>query len=337
MINRLLIVGVGSIGMRHLRLGRSLLPDADIRVLRREASANTPAHADGCFTRIEQAVDFSPQLSVIATPAPFHMQAAISLAKAGSHLLIEKPLASSLPELSPFIALLREKRPVVLTGYNLRFLPSLQKFREMFEAGVVGNALSVRCEVGQYLPSWRPDADYRVGVSARRALGGGVLLELSHELDYLQWIFGDASWVRATLRKQSDLEIDVEDSAHMIIGFAPKNGASEVVGSASLDFLRHDTTRQCTVIGENGSLRWNGITGTVELLGAGGNAWTEMYRHDAPRDFSYEAEWLHLLECIEKGQPPLVSFEDGERVLRLIDAARRSDRASGAQVNLEQS
>ena len=79
----------------------------------------------------------------------------------------------------------------------------------------------LRCEIGQYLPLWRPGSDYRLGVSANRALGGGVLLELSHELDYLRWIFGDVDWVQASLERQSALEIDVEDTAHLLLSFMP--------------------------------------------------------------------------------------------------------------------
>ena len=83
-----------------------------------------------------------------------------------------------------------------MTAYNLRFLPSLQAYRERIQFGVIGKVLSVRCEIGQYLPSWRPGSDYRQAVSASRALGGGALLELSHEIDYLRWIFGEVAWVQ---------------------------------------------------------------------------------------------------------------------------------------------
>jgi predicted dehydrogenase len=332
LINRVLIVGLGSMGMRHLRIARTLLPMADIRVLGREPSPVALNFAKGYFSSIDDAVDFRPQLSVIANPSPFHMQVAVPLASIGSHLLIEKPLAARLRELDLFLPMLKEKSPVVMTGYNLRFLPSLVKFREILDEGVVGKALSVRCEVGQYLPSWRPDADYRSGVSARKDLGGGALLELSHELDYLQWIFGSAIWVRATLRKQSDLEIDVEDTAHLTLGFRQKEELPELVATVSLDFVRRDTTRQCTVIGSEGSLRWNGISGVVEVICAGENAWTEVYRHQPERDFTYVAEWKHMLKCIEDKRPAKVSFDDGLKVLCLIDAAVRSDSAAGLQV-----
>lgn len=322
--NRVLIVGIGSIGKRHLRLARELLPNADIRVLRHRECDSLPEHANGCFSKLEEAIEFAPQLAVIASPASFHVDVAQSLARVGAHLLVEKPLSASLEGVSQLIDICSKQNTVLMTGYNLRFLSSLQRFRDMLNERVLGKVLSVRCEIGQYLPSWRPDTDYRQGVSARRELGGGALLELSHELDYLRWIFGDVKWVRATLSRQSSLEIDVEDTAHLILGFTSGADGHQLIASVNLDFIRHDTTRICTAICEKGSLRWNGLTGVVEQFEAGAKEWRELFRHQHQRDDSYLAEWHHFLDCINAKTVPLISGEDGLKVLQIIDAARQA-------------
>ena len=184
--------------------------------------------------------------------------------------------------------------------------------------------LSVRAEVGQFLPSWRPGSDYRETVSAKAALGGGVLLELSHEIDYLRWLFGEIEWVSAIQRKQSGLEIDVEDTAHLILGFAHEPAAEPVIAALSMDFIRHDTTRTCTVIGETGSLRWNVLTGTVEILEQGGSSWKTLFADASQRDDSYLAEWRHFLACTTDGGSPIVTGHDGLAVLRVVEAARHS-------------
>ena len=321
-VNRVLIVGLGSIGKRHLRLARELLPAADIRVLRHQECLSIPEHANGCFSSLEQALDFAPQLAVIASPSTFHMSVALPLAQAGVHLLVEKPLSASLDGVQQLLDACCEHGAVLLTGYNLRFLPSLQRFRDLLNENVIGRVISVRCEIGQYLPSWRPDSDYRQGVSARRELGGGALLELSHELDYLRWIFGEVDWVKATLSQQSNLEIDVEDTAHLILGFAPKANGLQLLASVNMDFIRHDTTRLCAAIGESGSLRWNGLTGVVEQFEAGAKEWCELFRHQHQRDDSYLAEWQNFLGCIKEHKAPLITGEDGLKVLQIIDAAR---------------
>lgn len=322
LINRILIVGLGSIGKRHLRLARELCPDADIRVLRHQECVSVPEYSNGCFFDLKQAIDFAPQIAVISSPATFHMETALPLARAGAHLLIEKPLSASLDGVTQLIEVSREQGIALLTGYNLRFLPSLQRFRDLIKEKVLGRVLSVRCEIGQFLPSWRPEMDYRLSVSARQELGGGVLLELSHELDYLRWIFGEVDWVKATLSRQSGLEIDVEDTAHLILGFEPTIDGHQLVGSVNMDFIRHDTTRFCTAVGEKGSLRWDGLTGVIEQFDMGEKEWREIFRHQHQRDDSYMAEWQHFLECITEQKEPLITGQDGLQVLRLIAAAR---------------
>lgn len=328
-IKRVLVVGLGSIGRRHLRLARELLPHADIRVLRHQECDSIPEYADGCFSRLEQALDFAPQIAVIASPATFHVDMARSLARTGVHLLIEKPLAASLEGIPPLLESCRAQGLVLLTGYNLRFLPSLQRFRSELKENRIGRVLSVRCEIGQYLPSWRPDADYRLGVSARRELGGGALLELSHELDYLRWIFGEVDWVKATLTRQSGLEIDVEDTVHLILGFVPEEDGRRLIGTLNMDFVRHDAVRLCVAIGEDGSLRWNGLTGVVEHLEAGSKEWREIFRHPHQRDESYRAEWQNFLTCVMERRSPLASGEDGLRVMQIIEATRQASESGG--------
>lgn len=333
-VSRVLVVGLGSIGKLHLRLAREFLPHAEIRVLRREEGALPPEQANGCFSRMDQAIAFRPQIAVIANPAPFHLSAAQSLADAGVHLMVEKPLSIAAEGVQRLIESCRSRGLVLLTGYNLRFLPSLQRFRDLLKQNVIGKVLSVRCEIGQYLPSWRPDVDYRHGVSARHDLGGGALLELSHELDYLRWIFGEVDWVKACLTRQSGLEIDVEDTAHLIVGFEPKADNHRLIGTVSMDLIRQDTTRLCTSIGELGSLRWNGLTGAVELFEAGARDWHELFRYQHQREDSYRAEWENFLACIDKKSVPLVSGEDGFKVMQVIDAARQASE-TGCQVQLE--
>ena len=95
-------------------------------------------------------------------------------------------------------------------AYNLRYLPSAKKVKHIISERVLGRLTNVHIECGQYLPDWRPGTDYRLGVSAQKKLGGGALLELSHELDYLLWIFGSIRSVVAKLETTGTLDIDVD-------------------------------------------------------------------------------------------------------------------------------
>jgi predicted dehydrogenase len=332
MSQRLLIVGLGSIGKRHLQIARASLPDADIRILRHQSASDAPPEANGCFSRLDDALAFRPDMAILANPASFHVGIALPLARQGCHLLIEKPLATSAASVAPLLAAALAQGIVLQVGYNLRFLASLADFRQRIAAGEIGQVLSVRCEIGQYLPSWRPDSDYRQGVSARAELGGGVLLELSHELDYLRWVFGDFRWVNAWLGKLSNLEVDVEDTAHLTLGLGPD--AQGPVAALNMDFIRRDTTRSCHAIGEQGSLRWLATAGTVDYLGAGGTQWENRLTQTPQRNESYLAQWQHFLACIGAGKPPLTGGKDGLAVLEAIEAARRSAAQHGQRVDI---
>ena len=333
-VERVLIVGLGSIGQRHLRLAREMLPGALIMVLRHRPSEEIPEFADACCSSIDDALAFVPNIAVIASPSAMHAAMALPLAEAGVHLLIEKPLDASAEAAVPLVRSVADRGVACLIGYNLRFLPSLGAFREFVHSGRIGRVLSVRCDIGQYLPSWRPGNDYRAGVSASRELGGGAVLELSHEIDYLRWIFGEIAWVKAALSRQSDLEIDVEDTAHLILGFVPEENRQPLLGTLTMDFIRHDTTRTCIAIGESGSLRWNALTGTVDCFDAGSSGWTPLVSSPHQRDDSYRAEWAHFLACVRREVAPLISAEDGWRTLYVADAARRAS-AEGRTVSVD--
>jgi predicted dehydrogenase len=336
MADRVLIVGLGSIGKRHARVVKQLRPEWETIALRRQAEGELPEGVDHCVTSLDEALQFKPRIAVIANPASHHVATAIPLAEAGVQLLVEKPISNMAGDVPALLDACRRHRVILMTAYNMRFLPSLQRFRQLVQEGRVGRVLSVRAEVGQYLPSWRPGSDYRSNVSAQAALGGGVLLELSHEIDYLRWIFGEIDTVNASLLRQSALEIDVEDTAHLMLGFRGEAGHTPLVASLDIDFIRHDTARSCIAIGDAGSLRWNALEGKVEFYAPGGTSWQVLETLPTQRDDSYLAEWRHFLDCVESGAQPMIGGEDGLAVLRVIEAARISS-ATGAKVEVPQS
>ena len=335
-ICRILVVGKGSMGLRHINLSRRFFPNDEIKTLNDRGLSSHMELTDGYFETIEQSQKFAPQIAIIANPATFHYQVAKKLAESGTHLLIEKPISTSTEHLIELISICKEKNLILMTGYNLRFSPSLMYFNELIKKKTVGQILSVRCEVGQYLPDWRPNKDYRKTVSANFHLGGGVLLELSHEIDYLRWIFGEIDWVRATLSKQSSLEIDVEDSAHLIFGFKPNYDGHQIIANLNLDFIRHDRTRACTAIGETGTLRWNGVTNTVDVYDQKTRNWAEVYNMKIDNDETFVSEWKNFIDSVNSRRDPFVTGVDGLRVLEVVEAARESA-PTGNQMNITRS
>ena len=314
------------------------MPQMQIRVLKHKKVAQPSEFSEYFINTMEEALRFHPHAALIANPATFHLEAAQKLAEAGIHLLIEKPISTSTVGIEELIQTCKKNKVVLMTGYNLRFSSSLIHFRELVNKKIVGKVLSVRCEVGQYLPDWRPNEDYRLTVSANNRLGGGVLLELSHEIDYLRWIFGEVDWVRATLSRQSALEIDVEDTAHLILGFEPNSEGNQLIASLNLDFIRRDRARSCTLIGETGTLRWDGLNGTVNIYRENSENWEVLFTHSPDADETLLAEWENFLESINKNKivEPLVTGGDGLRVMEIIQAARNST-LTGSQVMVNKS
>jgi len=330
MIGRALVVALGSIGKRHLRLLREALPNTDIRVLRNSGCAGDAiVGADGCFASLDEVLDFSPEIAIVANPAPYHISVSLPLARSGVHLLIEKPLSNTVEGIDELIGVCDSNNKVLQIGYNLRFLKSLQCFRDVIHTGSIGEVLSVRCEIGQYLPTWRPGTDYRKGVSARSDLGGGALLELSHELDMLRWVFGDVSWISSWMGHLSTLEIDVEDCVMLQLGL--QSGA---VAQVSMDLLRHDTTRICTAIGSKGSIRWDAISGTVSQFNVKKNIWQDLFSEETDRDYSYREQIRLFLSAIDGNQKvhDVADGNDGLAVMKLVESISASSIENGRRV-----
>jgi predicted dehydrogenase len=320
---RALIAGYGSIGRRHLANLRRLFPFARIALLRSGAggqSASPPAGADEVFYDLEQAAAYGPDVALVCNPSSHHLPVARRLLASGAHLFVEKPLADDLEGVEELLGQCAAAGRTLMVGYNLVFLPSLEFVKDFLSQGRVGRVLSVRAEVGQYLPDWRPGSDYRAGASARRELGGGALLELSHELHYLHWLFGDVERVQAAVIRSGELEIDVEDLVEMLLHFQ-----GGVLASVHLDFLQRTYARSCKIIGSTGTLVWEASEQRVRFHSPGDRQGQILFEdREADRNDTYIRELEHFLDCVAGRTHPRVDGAAGRSVLRVIAAARRS-------------
>ena len=319
MINNIGIVGLGSIGCRHLRLARELRSDLNIVAVRsRKGKKNEEEKlVDSVVYSLEDAIDCGIEAAIIATPAVYHVQQAIELMEKGIHVLIEKPLSHSLDNVNKLLRIAKTSKLVGLVGYCLRYDPGALKFNELLNNNKIGQILHVQIDCGSYLPDWRKGMDYRESVSAKAELGGGVLLELSHELDYIRWFFGEMKSVYAKIQNSGTLDINVEDSVDMIF--------ESVLGfpvSVHLDFNSRNTRRKCIARCANGDLTWDAISNKVIWIPANGSEELETYKND--RDYIYREQLKHFFDCIENKKLPSVSIHDGVAVLHMIDSIKKS-------------
>jgi predicted dehydrogenase len=317
---RYLIIGLGVIARRHVENIRAIDPDAHIIAWRRAQASPTGENIDGVVTTLAAAVATSPEMALITNPAPYHIESGLTLAQHGVHLFIEKPISDRLEGIDQLIGLCQEKNLTLMVGYNFRFYQPFRVIRQALLDGMIGKPYSIRAQVGQYLTDWRPSVDYRESVSAQRSLGGGVVLELSHELDYVRWLMGEVDTVSAHLSQVSDLEIDVEDIAEITLGFH-----SGAVGNIHMNMVQAPVSRSCRIIGSEGTISWDQNSHQVLAFLAGDEAWRDISpAQPIDRNDSYMAEIQHFIECVNEGCNPDIDGGNGRRILEIALAAKRS-------------
>ncbi|MBO6948123.1 MAG: Gfo/Idh/MocA family oxidoreductase [Rhodospirillales bacterium] len=292
-----LVVGYGSIGMRHARVLAGLGAETAV-VSRREVD-----HPQ-VFGSIADALSgFQPDYVVIASRTSEHGTDLAALAEAGfiGRVLVEKPLFDTDVEVP------ENRFERIRVAYNMRFYAALLRFRELLQGRRV---YSVTAYTGSYLPSWRPHMDYRETSSARKTHGGGVLRELSHEIDYLLWMFGAWRRVAAIGGQFADLEIDTDDSFTLLFETAHVPAVT-----LQINYLDRTTRRDVLALTDAGSLRLDLIAGTVQLADGGIETFT------AERDDSYIAEHTAMMN---DDDDVICSLDEGIDVMHLILGAERA-------------
>jgi len=259
---KFLISGLGSIGRRHLRNLRALGQE-DI-ILYRTHQATLPDVELGdlpTFTELSLAFAEKPDGVIIANPTALHLEVATAAAKAGAALLIEKPISDSLAGLGELQSALKLSDKPAMVGFHFRFHPVLNRVKTLLESGQLGKPLSARAHWGEYLPGWHPWEDYRRSYAARADLGGGVVNTLSHPLDYLRWLLGEVKSVSAWTGKLSELELDVEDNADILLRFAAGEAAR-----VHLDYYQRPPSHTLEITCEGGRICWDNASGEASVF-----------------------------------------------------------------------
>ncbi|MBU5615224.1 Gfo/Idh/MocA family protein [Geomonas azotofigens] len=291
-----LIVGYGSIGSRHARILAEL--GCDVSVI----SSRLIADYRRFSTIFESISGFDPDYVVVANETAKHHLALCELAEAGfvGKVLVEKPLFHEQKQMP------QHRFANVYVAYNLRFHPLLQKLRLLLEGETV---ISVQAYVGQYLPGWRPDRDYRDGYSASGSAGGGVLRDLSHELDYLNWLLGGWQQLTALGGHYSELEIDSDDVFAVML-----TTARCPVVTVQLNYLDRLTRREMVINTRQHTIGIDFIKGELVVDDV-------RQQFSAERDHTYRE--MHR-SVLEGPTDFLCTLEEGLDVVRMVTAAERA-------------
>jgi len=318
---KILVIGCGSIGERHIRNLKNIGLD-DISVFdpntERLKYIEQRYHTKS-FDTLPHALGIGPEVSFICTPPNSHVTIALAAARTNSHLFIEKPLSHNLEATDLLEYEIKSRNLKAMIGYNLRFYQGLHRVKDLLEKDSIGKTLWVRAEVGQYLPDWRPWQDYRKSYTAKENMGGGIILDASHEIDLLYWLFGDIRKVFCGADKLTKLEIDVEDTAEILLWF--KNGIS---GNCHLDMIQRGYSRTLKVVGEEGTIILDIGNNTLRIYSSQNNRWGEEIITEN-RNEMYLKGIKHFIECIENDSEPFVGLKDAKRVLEIVLACKKSN------------
>jgi predicted dehydrogenase len=255
-------------------------------------------------------------VALVCSPTALHGEQLEQLAGRARAFFIEKPLAHDRDALATIRNAFREPAVPTMIGCNYRFERGLVHVKALLDGGAIGKPLTARAEFGQWLPSWRPKADYREGYAARRATGGGVILDRIHELDYVTWLLGTPTEVKAMSGKLSTLEIETEDTADILLRFA-----AGTIASVHVDYLRREYLCRLDITGERGSIEWRFRPTSVRVLRETGGWQTELEETEPDVNAMYVAELRYFLDTLARGQKPMNDLAEAGRTLEVALAA----------------
>ena len=293
-VHNAVVVGYGSIGQRHTRLLESL-GISTVVISRRSISGKKS------YLTIEEAIIYEkPGYIVVANETYLHEETLTRIKSTGydEKILVEKPLFSSGNEK-------RFEFSFLYVGYNLRFHPIIKKLYELLKGEKV---ISVNAYVGQYLPTWRPNTDYSKGYSADVTKGGGVIRDLSHELDYLQFLFGKWAEMTANGGKISDLSIQSDD--YYSILYQTNSGINI---SVEMNYLDRIIQRELTIQTNEHTYKADFIKQTLQID-------DEIIQVKVERDETYLNQHIAVLN---NQTEMLCDLQSGLDIVRMIEIAEQ--------------
>jgi len=319
------IIGTGSIGRRHLRNCLNLQNECGLKEIigfdlnpdRREQAQNEnpTAHIVDTLEKAIKGVD----AIFICVPTSLHTTIIDEISKLGSfHLFIEKPLAEKLAGCENYVFSHERLGKIIHVGYMLQHHPVLLRAKELISSGKVGRPLSVRAEAGFFLPNWHPWEKYQDFYMSWKSGGGGALLDISHEINYLMWLFGDINEVKGFVDKVSDLEITSDDLALGLLSF--KNN---IYGQVQLDLLQFEESRYMKVIGTKGVLFADLVKNCIRYNVEKKDSWKEE-NFEVNFDNIYHTQLREFIKACRGQNGAIVSAREAMKTMEVIEAIRRS-------------
>jgi len=320
-MSKILIVGYGSIGKRHMR---NILSKKNMNIIicSKRKDLKFQEKNIKIVKTIDQGIAEKPDMAFITNETNYHISVATKLANAGIDLFIEKPLSSSENGIKQLKKIIKQKGIITLIGCDHRFHPCLKKIKEIIDKKRLGRIMSVQVESSSLLSDWHPYEDYRKGYSAKEELGGGIAMTMTHELDFLRWFFGEIKEIFSITKKISELEITADDISTMTMIF--KNN---IIGELHLDYFARPQFKSCKIRSTKGTLYWNSDENSVKIFYNKQNKWKTVFQEKKfERNQMFVKELEYFLKCVKNREHTFNDINDGEKIVQVILGAKKSSR-----------
>jgi predicted dehydrogenase len=309
---KILVIGYGSIGKRHIK---NLLTIKNIEIIlcTKQIISNPNQKRIKVVNSINKGLKEKPDIAIIANVSNLHIKTAIKLAKDKMDLFIEKPLSNSSKNIQELKKIIDKNKIITQIGCQMRFHKCINKINQLIIKKKLGKIISAKVECGSFLPDWHPYEKYTDSYASKKNQGG-VVLTCIHEIDYLYWFFGKALEVISMTGKYSNLRISADDLSAGIIRF--KNN---VVAELHLDYFQKPSFRSCKIIGTKGTIYWDSDSNIVKFYDIKKERWVKILKiSNYDRNSMYKEEMIHFLNCVKERKKTINPVEiDGENTLKI--------------------
>ena len=319
---KVLFIGLGGIGQRHLRILKSIMPNAAISAVRHSTQVSeitdtlelnddvniVKKYNIKIYHSLDKAMIAKPDFAIVANPTSLHVVTANKLVENKIPVLLEKPISNSDHGVDDLVALSLKNNTPVMIAFMMRFHPCAILLDKYIRDQVLGNIYNISINVNSYMPSWHKYEKYNSFYAGRNDLGGGVVLTEIHEIDLLNNFFGMPDELYAIGGKRSPLDLDVEDNVSVLMGY--KRNGSEFAVTLNMSFVQQAPIREFRIFGEYGSILWN-ISENSIVLNDYTNGFIDEHCFDEfQRNDMFRDQMTHFIESIENNRIPLTDLSN---------------------------
>lgn len=304
---KILFFGLGSIGKRHARLIKQNY-DSDLFAFRTNKGQEKNNLSIREFNNLDDAFEINPNIVFITNPTSIHIKTALKCAEKGIDMFIEKPLSNSMAGIEKLKGLVSQNNLFVYVGQCMRFHPVINYLKKNIE---IQDILYAKTIATSYLPDWRPNQDYRNSYSVDPNKGGGILLDLIHEIDYNYWLFGDIDKISGKYGILSNLESSSEDFAELILKFK-----TDIVGSIHLNWFSQNNERRIQIYCSNKYIEGDLVNNNVIIKEK--NRGKKIIHFNLERDDIYKAQLDYFFDAYSKRIVPMNEVSESANILEKV-------------------